>query len=157
MSGSYGGAKSETQGMREEFYVFLEQVAKQLFEEITPLRQDFISTLEGALRSEPEGAMVPIVAQAVESAKQASSRTEQATTEELSRTGLSGTPFGASILGQVKQQGEQAGSMAETNILQQLINAIPNYTLGLGQTATMPGTGGAATSSGKDMAGGMSV
>lgn len=157
MSGAYGGSKSETAGMSEEFYDWLGAVAGELYEEITPLRRNFISTLEGALRGEAEGGMVPVVAQAVESAKQASSRTERGTAEELARTGLSGTPFGASILSQTRAQGEQAGSMAETNILQQLINAIPNFTLGLGQTATMPSAGGGTQASGKDMSGGMSV
>lgn len=150
MSGSAGAGKSESAGggMSDDFYIWLETIAAELYKESKPLRHDFISTLESALKGETEGGMIPIASNAVESARQAASRTEQATTEDLARTGLSGTPFGASILSQTKQQGEQAGWQAETDILQQLINMIPNYTLGLGQTATMPSAPGYSESRG---------
>lgn len=148
--GSAGAGKSESEGggMSDDFYIWLEQISGQLFTEITPLRRDLIGQMEAALRGETEGGMIPIVSRAVESARQAASRTEQATTEEMARTGLSGTPFGASILNQTKQQGEQAGWQAETDILSQLLGMVPNYTLGLGQTATMPGAPGYSESRG---------
>lgn len=137
--------KGSTSGMSEEFYDWLAAVAGEVYEDISPLRRDLIGQMESALEGDVSGGMIPILSKAVESSKQAASRTQQATTEELSRTGLTGTPFGAAVLGQTKQQGEQAGATAETNILQQLISAIPDYTLGLGQTATVPGVGGAGT------------
>lgn len=159
MSGAYGGSKSETQGMNQGFYNVLAGMITQLFEETTGLRSDLIGQMEAALRGETGGGMVPVISSAVESARQAASRTERATTEELARTGLSGTPFGASILGQTRAQGEQAATQTETNILQQLIAGVPNFVLGQGQTALSAGAGagGRSTSSGKDMAGGMNV
>ena len=157
MSGSYGGSKTGGAGVGEDFYDWLATTAVQLYSEISPLRKDFIGTLEAALRGETEGGMIPIISRAVESAKQAASRTEQATTEELSRTGLSGTPFGASILGQARQQGEQAGSTAETNILQQLIAGIPSFALGQSQMSTLTGTGGESAGKGFQASGGMNV
>ncbi len=150
MSGSAAatGSKADKPGMGQSFYDWLQSTAAELIAEVTPLRTELIGQMEAALKGDVSGGMIPILSKAVESAKQAASRTQQATTSELARTGLTGTPFGAAILGQTKQQGEQAGATAETNILQQLLSAIPNYVLGqttLG-TSGVAGAGQRATS-----------
>jgi hypothetical protein len=155
MSGSSSKGRSETAGMGEDFYGQLAAMVTQLFKETTPLRQDLIGQMEAALRGETEGGMIPVISRAVESARQAASRTEQATTDELARTGLSGTPFGASILGQTRAQGEQAATQTETNILQQLIAGVPNFVLGQGQTAM--GAGASAGGASESKTGGMST
>ncbi len=157
MSGSSGMGKSEKEGISGSGYDLLTQMAQQIFQETTPVRREFIGQLESALAGETEGGMVPVISRAVESARQAASRTERATTEELARTGLSGTPFGASILGQTRAQGEQAATQTETNILSQLIAGIPNFVLGQAQTATsaISGAGGASRSGEFSMSGGV--
>ncbi len=138
------GSKADKPGMGQKFYDWLTGMAMDLSQEITPLRQDLIGQMQAALQGDVSGGMIPILSKAVESSKQAASRTQQATTSELARTGLTGTPFGAAVLGQTKQQGEQAGATAETNVLQQLLSAIPTYTLGQSTLGTsgISGAGG---------------
>ena len=145
--GGTTAGKSEDQGMGRDWYEFLEFMGRQLFAETTPLRQDLIGQMEAALSGEVEGGMIPLISRAVESTRQAASRTEQATTDELARTGLSGTPFAEAILGQTRQQGEQAATQAETNIIAQLMSGIPAFVLGQGQAMTMPGQPGYGESS----------
>ena len=78
--------------------------------------------------------MVPIVNRALEASLRAGSQATEQTEEDLARSELLDTPFGQEILAGTKREGALTASQVPTNIAMQLINMIPNFLLGQGQT-----------------------
>jgi len=76
------------------------------------------------------GAQIPIIAQAQEAQRRATSRAIRESETGLARQGLAGTPFGENILAQQRQQGAQAFAGIEPDIIGQFLQTIPGYTLG---------------------------
>jgi hypothetical protein len=83
--------------------------------------------LESALKGQGSAGNIPIIQQAVERSKQATSQTLAGTSDDLARSGLAGTPFGQAIMAQTQQQGNQAAARTETDLLSQLIAQVPAF------------------------------
>lgn len=121
----------------------LEDISKQLFEETTPLRGEYIGQLLEGLTTGGIGARVPLVQQAVERSKLASARTMREQGESLAQSGLAGTPFGALIQETTRQQSAQQQAALPSQMTQQFLTSIPSFLLGQGQTVvTGLGTAG---------------
>lgn len=106
------------------------------------------------------GIQVPIISQALEAVRRASSQSQQGTQEELARTGLTGTPFGQNILATGKREGNLAAANTQTDIMKSLYNLIPNFVLGQSQTALSGlsgAVGGNVSGTGKSSGFGVSV
>lgn len=159
MSGTLGIGGGKSSGKQTDpTGLALASIAKGFNKEIGGLRRDLISQLNEVLTT--GGSRLPLFSQAEEQSRLASSNALRQTEGDLYRQGLAGTPFGASIMGQTRQQGEQAVSSTHNAILQQLFNMIPNFVLGQSQAA-LSGLGGAVGSnvkaSGTNIGGGTQV
>lgn len=121
----------------------LNQIAKQLFEETTPLRQEFTGQMESVLKTGGVGAAMPMISKSVERTRQASSTAMKGLDERLAVLGLAGTPFGEGIRAEQTQKGEIEAANIPTDFYKQLLPSILNFILGQGQTV-VTGLGGAA-------------
>jgi len=85
---------------------------------------------------------LPLISQAQEAQRRATSQAMTGTQENLAQKGLVGTPFGELILSQQRQQGAQAVQGVESNILQQFLQMIPGMVTGNIQSimGALPGT-----------------
>jgi hypothetical protein len=88
------------------------------------------------------GMQIPIIAQAQEQQRRATSQAMTQTEGQLAQRGLVGTPFGENILAQMGQQGRQQVAGVEQNILQQFLQMIPGMVTGNIQSimGALPGT-----------------
>lgn len=121
----------------------LEDISKQLFEETTPLRGEYIGQLLEGLVTGGIGARIPLVQQSVERSKLASARTMRQQDESLAMSSLLGTPFGESIRAQSRQQAAQQQAAIPGQMTQQFMQALPSFLTGQGQTVvTGLGTAG---------------
>jgi hypothetical protein len=138
-----GHSKSEQRGGTQEGASQLAmQMANQFFGETGPLRQDFTSLLQNALTGDTAtAARLPIVASAMEASRKQGAQAMAGTEEELARTGLAGTPFGENIRSNTRANQEFQTSQIPSQFLGQLLNMIPGYVQGQGQTAmgVLPG------------------
>lgn len=114
----------------------LADIAKQFFGETTPLRQEMIDQFMEALTTGGVGARIPIINKALESSRRAESQTMQGTEENLARTNLAGTPFGAMVRSSTEQQGNLATSQIPTNIIAGMLQQIPGFITGTNQVVT---------------------
>lgn len=103
---------------------------QQLFGETKGLRDALAGQFESLLKTGGTQATIPIIGQAMETSKQATSQSLRQTEEQLAQQGLSGTPFGASILANQRTAGNIAGSQIPTQINQEMLKMIPQYLLG---------------------------
>ena len=87
----------------------------------------------GWTESDEAGAQVPMIAQAQEAQRRATSQAMTGTQESLAQRGLAGTPFGEQMMAGQRQQGAQAVAGSKSNITQQMLGMIPNYTQGASQ------------------------
>lgn len=113
----------------------LEDIAKQLFSETTPLRGSLIEQFMSVLSTGGAGAQLPAIQRAVEGSMQATSNTLRSTRDRLAQTGLAGTPFGEMITTSAQGAGDFATSQVGPNMAMQLLQMIPGFTLGQGQQA----------------------
>ena len=134
-----GGGK----GGGTESSAALNEIAKKLFKETTPLRQEFTGQLEELLKTGGIGAQIPLISKSVERTRQAGSKAMTGTQERLAQTELAGTPFGERITGEVAQQGELAVAGVPGQWYSQMLPMILGLITGQGQTV-VSGLGSAA-------------
>jgi len=135
MGGGKGGGNS---GSKK-----LEKIAKNFYDETTPLRQEMQDQFLEALTTGGVEARIPMVNKAVESSRQATSNTLRQLDTQLAQSGLAGTPFGQQIQTQALQSGNQQTAGVPFNIIAQLLQQIPGYVTGANQTV-VTGLGQAA-------------
>ncbi|MHA2266109.1 MAG: hypothetical protein ACXAEN_27255 [Candidatus Thorarchaeota archaeon] len=145
------GGKGKSSG---EMPKAMRRIIKQGWEEMTDLRQGLIGTFEDILGGKETAATIPIVAQAQEAQRRATSQALTGTQEGLARGGLAGTPFGEMIMSRQRQQGAQAVQGIPAQIAQQLISVIPGFTQGQASSimGSLPGT---RETSSKQVSGGL--
>lgn len=101
---------------------------------VQPVESELMSQILEALKTGGVGAQLPIVQQAVEGSRQATSRALQQSQESLFRSGLQGSPFGESILARTRITGEQQARRIPTQIAQSFIEMAPGLVQGLRAT-----------------------
>ena len=126
-----GAGKPET----PEQITKLGQIAETILKQAGPLRKELLGQTLEALKTGGVGARIPVIQRAVESSKQATSNALRGTTESLGATGLASSPYGQSILANIRTQGGQATSQIPTQIAENFIGAAP------GIVASMQGQG----------------
>lgn len=131
---SIGGGKSSG-SQSDPAASTLSRIAKQFATETGDIRTGIIQQFADVLQGGQTAAQVPIIAQAVEATRRASSEAQEGTQEELARTNLVGTPFGQNILASGRREGNLAAAGTKTDITKMLYNLIPNFVLGQSQTA----------------------
>ena len=94
------------------------------------------------VEGEGAGAQIPMIAQAQEAQRRATSQALTGSQESLAMKGLAGTPFGEQIMAGQRQQGAQAVQGVETQFIKQMLSLIPGYTQGQSQSVmgALPGT-----------------
>ena len=112
----------------------LADIANAFYLETTPLRRNLISQMDEALTTGGIGARIPLIAKSQEASKRATSSALQQTDEDLARSRLAGTPFGAQARSDVLQRGEINTAMIPTNIVAQMLQTIPGFVTGANQT-----------------------
>jgi len=112
----------------------LEDISKQLFAETTPLRTNLIDQFMSVLSTGGSGAQIPAIQRAIEGSKQATSSNLRATRERLAQGGMAGTPFGEMVMSSAQGAGDFATSQVGPNMAMQLLQMIPGFTLGQGNT-----------------------
>ena len=98
-------------------------------------KMEWVPTGEG-------GVQLPMIAQAQEQQRRATSQAMTQTEGQLAQRGMVGTPFGENILATMGQQGRQAVAGVEQNFLQQFLQMIPGMITGNIQSimGALPGT-----------------
>ena len=93
-------------------------------------------------QTEGGGSKIPMIAQAQEAQRRATSQALTGSQESLAMKGLAGTPFGEQIMAGQRQQGAQAVQGVESQFIQQMLSLIPGYTQGQSQSVmgALPGT-----------------
>jgi len=124
--------------------VELAKMAKRFEEETRASRQGLAGMFEEIIKTGGSQATTPIISNAVESSQRAGSKTLQQVDENLARSGLAGTPFGAMTRANALQESEYNTSQIGPSMAMKILQMIPNYVLGQGQTA-MSGLGTAET------------
>lgn len=118
MAGGGGkGGSSQTSASRE-----LEAFTGELREQSRPVRQEVFAQILEGLRTGGIGARIPIIQQAVEASRQATSSALRQLDQSLAQTGLAGTAFGARARGETLLAGEQRTAQLPTELVQQFIN-----------------------------------
>ncbi len=137
MSG--GGGKSKSGG---EMPKAMQRIISEGWEEQRALRGSLIDTFEAILTGGQTAATVPIIGQAQEAQRRATSQAVGQTEEQLALKGLVGTPFGEQILATQRQAGAQAVAGIPADITQWFLQMIPGYTQGSAQSimGSLPGT-----------------
>lgn len=123
----------------------LEQISKESFQMGKPAMQQALGAFMEALGTGRLGAREPEIGQAVERSMQASNQAEQTMAEDLSRTGIAGTPFAMSILGPMRQQAAQQAALIPTQMrTEDFWKALSLFFPGAGQSM-QAGIGGMGT------------
>lgn len=128
-------AKNNAQAAEPNSNIALVSLAKQLFGETEGLRTGINDLFSSILKTGGSQATTPIISNAVEASQRATSKTLAQTDEELARTGLAGTPFGANTRAGVLQEGNLSTSQIGPQIAMSLLQMIPGYLTGGLQTA----------------------
>lgn len=122
----------------------LSSLARSLFNQTAGLRKEYTAQGLEALKTGGISAQLPMIARAVEASKGQLSQDLQATSDDLAKHRLVGTPFGQSILSQGRILGGQQIANIPTNYAQNTINMIPNFIAAMTGTS-MSGAGQAAS------------
>jgi len=151
IGGSYGQGKSK---QSSEAASMLQKLAKSLLEESSQLRETLASTLEGLISNKGATGFTDIFPDAaMETSKRQTSVAARDAERELAKMGLSGTPYGAGIVSNIKAEGGQnmaniqaqydlESKTRQQNLFQTLLSLATQYTTG--QTGTAVGGLGAA-------------
>lgn len=134
-----GGGKTGETGSSKD----LARLAKKFSKETKGLRKETISQMFEALTTGGVDARIPIINQAVERSKQATSASMRGLDETFAQSGLAGTPFAARAKTETAAQGRQAESQIPTQIVQQILQKIPGFVTGVNQVS-VSGLGQAA-------------
>lgn len=132
-----GGGKKENSSETD----YLGQYARALFNETSPLRQEYTKQALEGLRTGGIGAQIPLIARAVEASKAQTSQDLLTTQENLNKSRLSSTPFGQAILAGTRIAGNQATARIPTDYAQGFIQQVPGYAMGLTGQAVQGQTG----------------
>ena len=131
VSGAKGKSKDQTTSPAADA---LSQLAIEFANETKGVRTGLLDSMQEVLST--GGSNIPIISRSVEASRQAGSQATQQTQEELARSGLAGTPFGASILADQRQQSAQNVAGTQQQLAQAIFQMIPSYVLGQSQTST---------------------
>jgi hypothetical protein len=124
---SVGGATSASKsGLSAE--------GKQLLGETEELRKTFWGQLLELLQTGGIGAQIPIIGQAEEQSRKATSKALSDLTNSLATSGLAGTPYGERAEAEARVQGESSVMQNIMNVVMQMFNAISGATTGLAGT-----------------------
>jgi len=141
-----GGKSGETKSSK-----MLANLAQQFAGETEDLRLETIGQMYEALTTGGVDARMPIINQAVERSKQATSASMKELDTSLAQSGLAGTPFGVRAKTETAQRGRQATADVPTQIVQQILQQIPGFVTGTNQTVIQGMTGAASAQA--DLAG----
>ena len=89
----------------------------------TPEKWEWQPTGEG-------GVEIPLIAQAQEAQRRATSQAMRGTQEDLARSGLAGTPFGEMVMAQQRQTGAQTVQGVESDFKKMMLSMIPGLVTG---------------------------
>lgn len=135
-----GGGKKESSYETDQ----LGQYARALFNQTSPLRNEFTKQSLEALKTGGIGAQIPLIARALEASKAQTSRDLVTTQDDLARTRLVGTPFGQAIMAGARIAGNQATARIPTDYAQGFISQIPGFIGAMTGTAVQGQSGAAA-------------
>lgn len=122
----------------------LSETAREAFGEGKPLRTELLGQQLEALQTGGVGATAPIAGAAMSQSRAATARALAGLTDELSRSGLSRTPFAARQLAGTRLAGEQATELIPSQIAQAFIAGAPTS----GFAGLAPGLSGLGTAAG---------
>lgn len=125
--GSLGGGKGGNSGRNGQD--LLSNTIADLTAETRPIRQELSSQFQEALTTGGIGARIPIITAMQEQSKAATANALRGTGEQLSMQGLSRTPFAASTLAGIRQQGDLATSLIPSSVAQSFIAGAPSYAM----------------------------
>ena len=112
----------------------LEDITKQIFEETTPVRGEMINQFLDVLLTGGAGSQIPSITRAMESSKRATSQNMAGLDTRLAQEGIAGTPFAEGIRSQTQMQGDLATSQIGPQLAMQLLQLIPGFVTGQGNT-----------------------
>jgi len=134
MSGGLGlGGGKSTETRESSAANTLSALAREFAGETGGVRRGLIDAMQEVLSS--GGSTIPIISQAVDSSRQASSRALSETEQKLAQSDLAGTPFGENIIATQRGEGERAAASTKESFAQNIFNMISNFVLGQSQTA----------------------
>lgn len=119
-SGKGGGGGSESQ---------MTQLLKDLTGETKPIRDILGSQYQEALTTGGVGAQIPLITAMQEQSRMGTSKALRGTEDQLSQQGLARTPWGASTMAGVRQQGEMATSLIPSQVAQGYVGNAPSYAM----------------------------
>lgn len=129
----FGGGKGTTTQESSSANA-LATIARGFAKETEGVRKGLIEAMQEVLKT--GGSKIPIISEAVDSSRRASSRAFSETYAKLAQSDLAGTPFGEKILAEQRQTGEQNVATTQESLAQSIFNSISNFVLGQSQTAT---------------------
>lgn len=94
---------------------------------ISPLLTTYLGDLTSMLQTGGSGAFTPIVGQAQEAQRRASSLALRDLDTQLAQQGLAGTPFGAATRAQTAMQGRSNVAGVPAQFAQQMLGQVPGF------------------------------
>ena len=151
--GSFGAGQSSIQSPAANS---LMKWAEELMTGSSGVRTGLLDAMQEVLLT--GGSRLPIISGAVEQSRRSSSRALEETDRNLATSGLAGTPHGEEIRANQMQEGEQAGTKIQEQLMQSILAMVPGFIGGQDQTA-MGGFAGAipGMNKTKEQAKGMSM
>jgi len=135
-----GGGKSGAGGSSDA----MADLAKSFAKESKPARMSYLGMLQDYLKGGTPAAQIPIIQSATEQSKKATSDTLRSIGDNLSSSGLGGTPYGQNVKAQAEMSGNQTTAAIPSNIMSTLLQQIPNFLTGQ-QSVAMQGLGNSAS------------
>ena len=134
MSGGVGGAKGSEKGsVSSPGAGSLMEWAEQLMNESSGARGGLLEAMQEIFLT--GGSSLPIISGAVEQSRKASSRALEETDRNLATSGLAGTPHGEEIRVNQMQEGEQAGTKIQEQLVKSILTMVPGFIGNQTQTA----------------------
>src|SRR6267142_3288304 len=118
---SAGGGKS-SEHTSSQFAPILGAIAGQINNEVDPVRKEFLSQLTQVLSGNLyNNSLLPLIQNATGQMRQAVGQSSQGAEAYLAKTGTAQSPFAASILAQLNQQGNEAIAGIPIQFAQQML------------------------------------
>ena len=139
MGGGGGKGKQKAEGAMPQA---MQDIIKGFWEETGTLRQTMQGQMLEALTTGGVGAHLPIIQQAEQAQRRATSQSLRDLDTQLAQYGLAGTPFGAATRANTMLQGRSQLAAIGPQYAAQLIAGIPGYIQGGAQSifGALPGT-----------------
>ena len=128
--GKSGGGASGASSMIVAPSGEMKKTTKMVREATAPVLKETAGQILEALTTGGIGARLPIAQRSVEASRSATATALRQTGEELTRKGQAGTPFGESLLANLRLAGETGTANIPTDIAQQFISVAPSFALG---------------------------